>query len=84
MPMEVDWELKDLGKLKEGGFQNTAPKHSPVFINTLGGTNNPIKLHCLMPLPILENGAALKKQEIDFNILQSLAWKKMQAKMATI
>ena len=71
MPIEVDWESKDLRKLKESGFQNTAFEHSLMFVNVLKSTNNPVKLHRPMPSPISENNAASKKQEIDFSILQS-------------
>jgi len=67
--MEIDRELMDLGKLKEGSYQNIAFKHLPVFINALKSTNKLVVLYRLMPLPILENGTTLEEQVINSSIL---------------
>ena len=83
MPIEIDWELKDLGELK-GSFWNTTPKYLLAFVNTLGNINNLVILRRLTPLLISKKGAALKKQAIDFNILQSLMWRIIQIKIAII
>ena len=83
MPIEIDQELKDLGELKSD-FRNTTPKYLLAFVNTLGNINNLVILRRLTPLLISEKGAALKKQAIDFNILQSLMWRIIQIKIAII
>ena len=83
MPIKINQELKDLGELKSN-FQNTTPKHSLAFINTLKSTNNPVILHRPTPSPILKKGTALGEQVINSNILQSLAWRTIQIEMTTI
>ena len=60
MPIEIDWELKDINKLKEDGFQNTASKHLLAFINTLENINKLVVLYRLKPLPILKYSTTLK------------------------
>ena len=67
--MEIDWELKESKKLKEGNYQNITSKHLPAFINTLENTNKLVALYHPTPLPILKMGATLKEQAINFNIL---------------
>ena len=67
--MEISQELKELGKFKKSNYQNIASKYLPTFINALESTNKLIVLYRPTPLPILENGAALKEQAINFNIL---------------
>ena len=69
MPIEISQELKELGKFKEGNYQNITSKHLLVFINALKSINKLVVLYHPMPLPILENGAASKEQAIDFSIL---------------
>ena len=69
MPMEINQELKELGKFKESSYQNIASEYLLVFINTLKSTNKLVVLYYLIPLPILDKGAALKEQVIDFSIL---------------
>ena len=71
MPMEINWELKDLGELKSG-FWNTTPEYLLAFVDALGSTNNLVILRRLTPLPILKKGTALGEQVINFNVLQSL------------
>ena len=71
MPIEISQKLKELGKFKKNNYQDIAFKYLLVFINALKSTNKLVVLYCLTPLLILENGAALKEQAIDFNILQS-------------
>jgi len=61
VPIEIDWELKDISKLKEDSFQNTASKHLLVFFNTLENTNKPAVLHRLISLLILKKGTALEE-----------------------
>jgi len=58
--MEINWELIDLGKLKEGGYRDIAFKHSLAFVNTLESTNKLVALHHLTPLPISENSTTLE------------------------
>ena len=58
MPIEIDWELKDLGKLK-GGFYNTTLEHLLAFINALKNTNNLVILCRPMPLLILKKSTVL-------------------------
>ena len=58
MPIKIDWELKDLGELKDG-FQNTTPEYLLAFINALGSINNLIILHRLTLLLILKKSTAL-------------------------
>jgi hypothetical protein len=60
MPIEIDWELKGLGELKDG-FQNTTPEYLLAFINALKSTNNLVILYRLILLLILEQGAALEE-----------------------
>jgi len=69
--MKIDRELKDLGKLKEGSYQNITCKHLPAFINALESTNKLVVLHHLTPLPILGKGATLREQVINSSVLQS-------------
>ena len=67
--MEINRELKDISKLKEDSFRNTASKYSPVFINTLENTNKAAVLYRLTPLLILKKGTALEEQTINSSIL---------------
>ena len=60
MPIEIDWELKDINKLKEDGFQNTASKYSPAFVNALENTNKLAVLYRLKPLLISKYSTALE------------------------
>ena len=69
MPIKISQELKESGKFKKNNYQNITSKHLLAFINTLKSTNKLVVLYCLTPLLILENGAALGEQVIDFNIL---------------
>ena len=71
MPIKISQELKELGKFKKNNYQNIPFKYLLVFLNALKSTNKLVVLYRLTPLLILENGAALKEQAIDFNILQS-------------
>ena len=59
MPIEINRELMDLGKLKEGSYQDIAFKHLLAFINALESINKLVALHRLTPLLISERGAAL-------------------------
>ena len=68
--MEIDWELKKSKKLKKGSYWDIIFKHLPVFVNVLKNTNKLIVLYYPTSLPILEIGAALKEQAIDFSVLQ--------------
>ena len=57
--MEIDWELKESGKLKESSYWDIAFKHLLVFINALESINKLIVLYHLTLLLISEKGAAL-------------------------
>ena len=59
MPIEINWELKDLGKLKEGSYRDITSKHLPAFVNALESTNKLVALYHPTPLPILGKGATL-------------------------
>ena len=59
--MEIDWELKELGKREEGNYWDIASKYLLAFINTLESINKLIALHRLTPLLISEKNAALRK-----------------------
>ena len=83
MPIKINQELKDLGELKSN-FQNTTPEYLLAFINALRNINNLVILHHLTPLLILKKSTALGEQVINFNILQSLAWRTIQIEMTTI
>ena len=61
MPIEIDWELKELGKLKEGSYWDITSEYLSVFINTLESINKLIVLYRLTPSLISEKGAALGK-----------------------
>ena len=67
--MEINQELKELGKFKEDGYQNITSKHLLAFIDALKSINELVILHYLMLSLISENGAALREQVIDFSIL---------------
>ena len=69
MPIEIDCKLKDLSKPKGDSLQDTAPKQLLIVISTLEDTNKLVVLYRLMPLPILERGAALGEQAINSSIL---------------
>ena len=69
MPIKISQELKESGKFKKGNYQNITSKHSLVFINALKSINKLVVLYRPTPSLILENGAALKKQVIDFSVL---------------
>ena len=84
MPMEIDQESKELGKLEEDGYRDVASEHSPAFVDALESTNEPVALHRPTPSPISEKGAASGEQAIDSSVLQSPAWKTIQAEMATV
>ena len=73
--MEIDQELKDLGKLEEGSYQDITSKHLLAFINALESTNKLVVLYRLTPLLILGKGTTLGEQAIDFSVLQSPMWK---------
>ena len=73
-----------MGKFKENNYQNITFKHLLAFINALKSTNKLVVLYRPTPLLILENGAALGEQAIDFSVLQSSAWKTIQAETATV
>ena len=60
-PMEINQELKDIGKLKEDGFRNTTSKHLLAFVNTLENTNKLIVLYRPTPSPILKKGTTLEE-----------------------
>lgn len=83
MPMEIDRESKDLGKLEEGGYRDVASEHSPASVDALESTNEPVALHRPTPSPISGKGATSGEQVIDSSVLQSPAWKTVQAEMAT-
>ena len=61
MPMEINQELKDPGKLKEGSYRDITSKYLLVFVNALKSTNKLVALHHLTPLPILGKGATLRE-----------------------
>ena len=61
MPMEIDRELKDLGKLKEGSYWDITSKHLLAFVDALESTNKLVALYRLTPLPILGKGATLEE-----------------------
>jgi len=67
--IEINWELKDISKLKEDSFWSTASKKSLVFINALKTTNKPVALSRLMLSLILEKGSALGKQVVNSSAL---------------
>ena len=69
MPIEINQKLKELGKFKEGNYQNITSEHLLAFINTLKSINKLVILHHPIPLPILKNSTALGEQVINFNIL---------------
>jgi hypothetical protein len=61
VPIEIDYKLKDLSKPKEDSFRDTTPKQLLIVISTLEDTNKLAVLYRLMPLLILERGAALRE-----------------------
>ena len=69
MPIKIDRELKELKKFKKSNYQNIISEHLLAFVNTLKSINKLIILYRLIPSPILEKGAALEKQVINFSIL---------------
>ena len=69
MPIEISQELKESEKFKEGNYQDITSKYLLAFINALESTNKLVVLHHPTPSPILENGAALGEQVINFSIL---------------
>ena len=75
MPIEINQILKELGKFKKDSYQNITSKYLLAFINTLKSINKLVALYRLTPSPILEKGAALKEQVINFSVLQSSIWK---------
>jgi len=60
-PIEINWELKDISKLKEDGFRNAASKYLPAFVDALENTNKVAVLHRPTPLLILKKGTALEE-----------------------
>ena len=58
-----------MGKFEEGNYQNITSEYLLVFINALKSINKLVVLYHLMPLLILENGAALGEQAINFSVL---------------
>jgi len=69
MPIEINRELIDPGKLKEGSYQDIAFKYLLAFINALKSTNKLVALHRLTPLLISENSTTLKEQVINSSVL---------------
>ena len=69
MPIEISQKLKKLGKFEEGNYQNITFKYLLAFINTLKSINKLIALYRLTPLLILEKGATLREQVINFSVL---------------
>jgi len=69
MPIEINRELKDPGKLKEGSYWDITSKHLLAFINALESTNKLVALYHLTPLLILEKDATLKEQAINSSVL---------------
>ena len=67
--MEINQELKDISKLKEDGFRNTASKHLLAFFNALENTNKLVVLYRPTPLLILKKGTTLEEQIINFSVL---------------
>ena len=61
MPIEINRELMDPGKLKKGSYQDITFKHLLAFVNALESTNKLVVLYHPTPSPILENGATLKE-----------------------
>ena len=59
MPIKINWELKESGKLKEGSYWDIVFKYLPVFVNALESINKLVVLYRLTPLLILEKGTAL-------------------------
>ena len=59
MPIKIDWELKELGKLKEGSYWDIVFKYLLAFINALKSTNKLVILYHPTPSLILEKGTAL-------------------------
>ena len=57
--MEINWELKESKKFKEGNYWDIIFKHLLAFINVLKNTNKLVALYCLTPSPILKMGTAL-------------------------
>ena len=57
--MEINQELKELGKFKEDGYQNITSKHLLAFIDALKSINKLVVLYRPTPLLISEKGAAL-------------------------
>ena len=84
VPIEVDQEPKDISKPKEDSFQSAISKHLLAFINTPEVANKPVVLSRPTPSPISKKGTVLGEQVINSSILQSSAWKEMQAKIDTI
>jgi len=69
VPLEINWELKDLSILEEDSFQNAASEQLLVFINALENTNKLVVLRRLTPLLILEKGIISGEQAINSSVL---------------